>query len=87
VRAEASGDSCVEMLSDYENIDISIETAEKVNDQSDGPFLLTRNTPADKRLIYDFSFLKARAIPSALGDWQSLVAGDAGSWPPYQSAR
>ena len=87
VRNEATGGTCLEMLTDYEPIDISNETAEKVNSQADGPFMLTRNTPLDKRMIYDLSFVRPRALPAAVGEWQLFMGSAASDWPTYRAAR
>ena len=87
VRNEAAGATCLEMLTDYEPIDISNETAEKVNSQSDGPFMLTRNTPLDKRMIYDLSFVRPKALSAAVGEWQLFMGSAASDWPAYRAAR
>ena len=87
VRNEAAGATCLEMLTDYEPIDISNETAEKVNSQSDGPFMLTRNTPLDKRMIYDLSFVRPKALSAAVGEWQLFMGSAASDWPTYRAAR
>lgn len=78
--------NCSEMLDNYDPIEIGASTAEKVKDSATGPFLLTRNTTTDKRLVFDFSNARARALSAGLKDWQALVSGPAQAWPDYESA-
>ncbi len=87
VRSDASGANCIEMLTDYEPIDISNETAKQIKSDADGPFMLSRNTPSRKRLIYDLSFIRPKSLSTALNDWQLVINNPAQDWPPYQSAR
>ncbi len=87
VRSETSGANCIEMLTDYEPIDISNETARKIKNNADGPFMLSRNTPSKKRLIYDLSFVRPKALSKALGEWQLVINNTPQDWPAYQSAR
>jgi len=87
VRNNSKGTSCSEMLSDYEAIDISNQTAEKVKDNASGPFMLSRNTASGNRLIYDFSSVRPNGLASALTSWHTLLSDSADKWPPYQSAR
>jgi len=82
-----SGTSCLEMISNYEALDISNATAERVNSSSRGPYLLTRNSRQNKRLIYDLSFITASKFATAIDEWRSLLGSDATNWPEYRSAR
>jgi len=82
-----TGSSCRDMVASYEPIDISNRAAERVNSESTGPFLLSRNTSSDRRLIYDLSSLSNRALANGIVDWQAIVSTPPASWPPYTSAR
>jgi hypothetical protein len=81
------GSSCLEMISSYEALDISNATAERVNDSARGPFLLTRNSQQNKRLVYDLSFIDRGKFKSAVDEWRSLLGSDPQNWPAYRSAR
>jgi len=82
-----SGASCRDMVASYEPIDISNKAAERVNGEAAGPFLLSRNTSSDRRLIYDLSTVSNRSMDSGIVEWQSIVDTPPASWPPYTSAR
>ncbi len=81
------GNSCLEMISNYEALDVSNATAERVNDSSRGPFLLTRNSGQRKRLIYDLSFIDPNKFAGAIDEWRSLLGSDPANWPEYRSAQ
>ena len=81
------GNSCLEMIANYEALDISNATAKRVNDSSRGPFLLTRNSQQNKRLIYDLSFIDKNKFAGAVDEWRSLLGSAAANWPEYRSAR
>ena len=87
VANDNAGANCIEMLTDYEPIDITIEAAKRVNEKSAGPFLLTQHRDSGKRMIYDMSFVSRAALKSAVGEWRSLMGSDPANWPPYRSAR
>lgn len=87
VANDNAGGNCIEMLTDYEPIDITIEAAKRVNDKSEGPFLLTQHRDSGKRMIYDMSFVSRSALKSAVGEWRSLMGSDPANWPPYRSAK
>lgn len=82
-----TGDTCLEMITNYEPIDISNETAAKVNDSVSGPFLLTRNSALAKRMIFDFSYIPNQSLARGISEWQSLLGSDPANWPGYRSAR
>lgn len=86
VASNDSVSSCNNMLADYEPIDISNKTAEKVNDKASGPFMLSRNYAADKRLIYDLSSVSPGDMEAAVTGWQDVL-GNAADWPAYLSAK
>ena len=81
------GNSCLEMIANYEALDISNATAQRVSDSSRGPFLLTRNSQQSKRLIYDLSFIDRDKFAGAIDEWRSLLGSAAADWPEYRSAR
>ena len=81
------GNTCREMMGAYEPIDISNKVAETVNSDATGPFVLSRNTSSDQRLIYDLSSVRNRAMADGLAGWQSIVDTPPTSWPPYSRAR
>lgn len=87
VANDNAGGTCLEMLTDYEPIDITVEAAKRVNDTAEGPFLLTQHMESGKRMVYDMSYVTGNALDSAVGGWKSLVAGDSAGWPDYRSAR
>lgn len=87
VANDNAGGNCIEMLTDYEPIDITVEAAKKVNDSSEGPFLLTQHMNSGKRMIYDMSFVTRGALNAAVGEWKSLMGSDAANWPAYRRAR
>lgn len=82
-----TGNTCREMMGAYEPIDISNKVAETVNSDATGPFVLSRNTSSDQRLIYDLSSVRNRAMANGLAGWQSIVDTPPASWPPYSRAR
>jgi hypothetical protein len=81
------GGSCLEMIANYEALDISNATAERVNDTARGPFVLTRNTRQGNRLIYDLSFIDRNKFSGAIDEWRSLLGSDPANWPEYRPAR
>jgi len=81
------GNSCLEMIANYEPLDISNATAKRVNDSSRGPFLLTRSSRGTKRLIYDLSYIDKNKFAGAIDEWRSLLGSDPANWPEYRSAR
>ena len=81
------GNSCLEMIANYEALDISNATAKRVSDSSRGPFLLTRNSQQSKRLIYDLSFIGRNKFAGAIDEWRSLLGSAAADWPECRSAR
>ncbi len=87
VTSESTGANCRDMVDDYEPVDVSNETENQLPSGGSGPLMLTRNTPADKRLIYDLSGVSARALKAELGKWQQLVGSNAANWPRYGSAK
>ena len=87
VSSSNSGGTCIEMLTDYEPVDISNETAAKVNDSVAGPFLLTRNNTLRKRMIFDMSYRPRQSLKAAISEWQALLGSDPANWPPYRSSR
>ncbi|OED42304.1 hypothetical protein AB833_06520 [Chromatiales bacterium (ex Bugula neritina AB1)] len=82
-----TGSTCLEMLTNYDPVDISNETARKVNDTVAGPFLLTRNNKLRKRMIFDMSYRSRQSIKNAIGEWQALLGSDPENWPAYRSSR
>lgn len=87
VANDNAGATCLEMLTDYEPIDISVEASKRVNESAEGPFLLTQNMPTGKRMIFDMSYVSASSLKSAVGEWQTLMGSASDDWPPYRSAR
>ncbi len=87
VSTEGTTADCASMLDDYEPIDISNKTAERVNNDAEGPFILSRNSATGKRLIYDLSSVSRRSIKNTVDSWQALVGRDSASWPEYEKAR
>ncbi len=83
----STADRCSSMIKDHEPLDISSQTAEVVTSNSTGPFLLSRNTPQRKQMIYNFSAIDTGTLGSALTQWQRVVASDVQSWPPVVIAR
>lgn len=87
VANDNAGGSCIEMLTDYEPIDISVEAAKRVNESTEGPFLLSQHMNSGQRMIYDMSFISQSALNSAVGGWQSLMGSEPANWPAYRRAR
>jgi len=85
--SSGSGDTCLEMMTNYEPIDISNETAVRVNNSVAGPFLLTRNSALGKRMIFDLSYIPEQSLARGISEWQSLLGSDPVNWPGYRSAR
>jgi len=83
----STADNCSSMIKDHEPLDISSATAEVVTGNSTGPFVLSRNTPQQKQMIYNFSSVGTSDLNSALTEWQQVVVGDVQSWPPVVNAR
>lgn len=87
VANDNAGSNCIEMMTDYEPIDISVEAAKRVNDTAEGPFLLTQHMLTGKRMIYDMSFVSRNVLKTAMGEWKSLIGSEPANWPAYRRAR
>lgn len=87
VANDNAGGSCIEMLTDYEPIDITVDASKRINESADGPFLLTQHMPTGQRMIYDMSFLANSALDTAARKWKSLLSDNPADWPPYRRAR
>ena len=83
----STADDCSSMVKDHEPLDISSQTAEVVTSRSTGPYVMSRNTPQAKQMIYNFSSVGTRDLGSALIEWQRVVGGDVQSWPPVVNAQ
>ena len=83
----STADNCSSMIKDHEPLEISSQTAEVVTSNSTGPFVLSRNTPQQKQMIYNFSSIGTRDLGSAMNEWQRVVASDVQSWPAVVNAR
>ena len=75
------------MIQDHEPLDISSATAAVVKSSSTGPFVMSRNTPQQKQMIYDLSSVGTGSLESAMSEWQRVVEGDVQSWPAVVNAR
>jgi hypothetical protein len=82
-----AGANCIEMISDYEPIEITPEAAQRITDDSTGPYLLTRNLPSGKRMIFDISFMPNSAMSATINQWLSLLGSSPADWPEYRRAR
>jgi len=83
----STADNCSSMIKDHEPLDISSQTAEIVTSRSTGPYVMSRNTPQGKQMIYNFSSVSTRNLGSALTEWQRVVGGDVQSWPAVVNAQ
>ena len=82
-----AGTNCIEMISDYEGIELTPEAARRIDKNSDGPYLLTRNLPSNNRMVFDISFMSNNALPATLNQWISLLGSNPADWPEYRRAR
>lgn len=82
-----AGANCLEMIADFDGIEVTPEAAKRINEDTAGPFLLTRNLPSSKRMIYDTSFIANRALGSTVNKWLSLLGSSPADWPEYRRAR
>ncbi|MEM7259624.1 MAG: hypothetical protein AAF404_19800, partial [Pseudomonadota bacterium] len=82
-----AGANCLEMIADFDGIEITREAAKRINEDTAGPFLLTRNLPGSKRMIYDISFIGNSALSSTVNKWLSLLGSSPADWPEYRRAR
>lgn len=73
-------DNCRDMVNAHEPLDISSETAATVN--SNGPYLMSRNSSQQKQMIYDLSATPTGRLAAAVDDWQQILGGGVGSWQP-----
>lgn len=87
IAEDTSANKCSAMVKSHEPLDISNKTAEVVKSDAKGPFLMSRNTPQQKRMIHDFSSVGSGNFDAALSEWQQMLNSDVGSWPPVVIAR
>lgn len=83
----STANRCSNMIQDHEPLDISSATAAVVKSSSTGPFVMSRNTPQQKQMIYDLSSVGTGSLESAMSEWQRVVEGDVQSWPAVVNAR
>lgn len=74
-----SADNCRTMIRAHESLEISSQTAAVVN--SAGPYLMTRNSPQQKQMIYDLTAVATGDMANSLAQWKQTLAGDVQSWP------
>ena len=82
-----AGANCIEMIADYEPIELTPEAEKRISSDAAGPFLLTRNLPTDKRMTYDTSFMSNSALSATVSQWITLLGSSPDNWPPYRRAR
>ncbi len=82
-----AGANCIEMITEYEAIDITAQAEQRIGESDKGPYLLTRHLPTDKRMIYDFSFKTNSALSSAVNQWVTLLGSSPADWPEYRRAQ
>ena len=75
-----SANNCRAMVRAHEPLDISSQTAQVVN--SAGPYLMSRNSPQQKQMIYDLTSVATGDIAGALAKWKQTLTGDVQRWPP-----
>ena len=85
--SNASNGDCDSMINGYEGIDLSLETAAKVSSEARGPFMLSRNKPSDKRLIFDISDVRNGGMAGAFDQWQQLTSTAPANWPQFDTAK
>lgn len=81
----SAANNCKSMIDAHEPLEISSQTAAVVN--SDGPYLMSRNSQQEKQMIYDFSDVSTGSLSTSLNEWQQLLGGGAQNWPPVVKAR
>ncbi len=82
-----AGANCIEMIAEFDPIDITPDAEKRIASDAAGPFLLTRNLPTGKRMIYDISFMSNSALSSTVNQWISLMGSNPADWPEYRRAR
>lgn len=82
-----AGANCIEMISDFEPIEITTAAEGRIDEKAAGPFLLTRNLPSGKRMVFDVSFMSNSALSSTVNQWLSLLGSSPADWPEYRRAR
>ena len=80
-----SADNCRDMVEAHEPLDISSQTAATVN--SDGPYLLSRNSPQQKQMIYDLSAVSTGSLSGALDEWRQVLVSGEQNWLPVVKAQ
>jgi hypothetical protein len=82
-----AGANCIEMITEYEAIELTAQAEDRIAESDKGPFLLTRNLPTGKRMIYDLSFKTNGDLSSAVNQWITLIGSAPENWPDYRRAR
>jgi hypothetical protein len=75
------------MITEYEAIELTAQAENRIAESDKGPFLLTRNLPTGKRMIYDLSFKTNGDLSSAVNQWITLIGSAPENWPDYRRAR
>lgn len=83
----AVADNCNTMIRSHEPLDISAETARTVQSDATGPFIMSRSTTQDQRMIYDFSSVNTGSLAEELTTWQAALGRGAQNWQPVVKAQ
>ena len=82
-----AGANCIEMITEYEAIELTAQAESRITESDKGPYLLTRNLSTDQRMIYDLSFKTNEDLSTAVSQWITLIGSAPENWPDYRRAR
>ena len=80
-----TANNCNEMLEAHEPLDLSRDTAQSVS--AKGPYILSRNSPQQKQMIYNLSSVSTGDLADALTEWQQVLGSGGQNWPALVRAR